>query len=241
MHPQNPDSLRIELTFQRFEDAISAYVQARQNTTQALFIEGDIAVGAVRLAQDRAQAHGQPQPPVEDVLTEVASAVGVGRTTIYDRWLTARVFPPGAENPAVYWSQHLICAREWTADDPDAPFYWLGRCAEGGWTVARLKHEIEDAKRRGATVEDLLDEWESGAIAREPVYLLDAAEVTIRMSGPGEIVLAGDIHLVDVNGRPVRLGEHGRAVATVVFYPDPDPAHEPHDSCTLPENQIFTE
>lgn len=132
-------------TIETLEDATSALTQAIQNEEETLFSQSDII--AVSCEEKKRKAWGMTE---DRILSHFSQATGRRRTTLYNRLLVGRIFPPDRRDPALSWSHHNACAHTWSADNPGAPYEWLLLAGQQGLSVSELK-ELIGGKPEGVT------------------------------------------------------------------------------------------
>jgi len=191
--------------FTSLEDAVSAYVQAREDESSVQFRQSDIAARAC--IEKNRQAWGMSD---EQILDALGKTVEHGRTTMYSRLLVGRVFPKQWREDNIwctrkFWSHFEVCARTWSEADPGAPEAWLRYCVDHDLSVRQLKLEIQAA---GGDVPDA-----------RPVYLFEAVTVTLDA--------LDDRSMTVYFATPPNLGGHvepgTQIVLTAVLEREPEP------------------
>jgi hypothetical protein len=126
-----------EVKFQSLEDITSAYIQATEAETDALFEQGDVILAAVDSGFK-----------VKDVVSHCASLTRRTKRTVFTRYAVARTFKPDVRHRELDWSMHALCAAT------DKPLQWLEIASEGytdangthkGHTYRTLKFAIKNA------------------------------------------------------------------------------------------------
>jgi len=171
------------MIYHDIEEVLSAFIQANEAETGALFDQSDITANAVLcFTLDREQFKGQPiydqlrllpLMKTDEVLAMLGKAAQRSRSAMWQRLRVGRLFPPDKRNPALSWYHHAEAATAFTAADPEAPYRVLEQAADEGWTVRELRHEI-GAQQDGVT---------------QTLYWLDARRCKVTLAESGRLYL----------------------------------------------------
>lgn len=114
--------------FDNLEAITSAYIDASEQETEAMLLQGEIIV--------QAEADGFSAP---EVIRHLASQVRRTARTIQRRYKTSQVFTRDNYNPQLPWELHALCA------ETDKPHEWLAIAADGNLSTRELKLAIKAA------------------------------------------------------------------------------------------------
>lgn len=201
------------------EESVDAFNMARDQESEALFDQSDIAARTC-IERNRA-AWGLTD---EDILEHIGKQTETSRTTMYGRLLVGKVFPRhwredvrNAWCKRKRWTHFEVAARTWSEEDPDAPAVWLEYCVANDLSVRELHREI---KLAGGERPD----------PSRAVYLLRAEEVTVSDICPTSLTVTFDIPLAV----PLKIAQGDRVVIDVVKEAEPREMPEEEEPDKVP-------
>lgn len=162
------------VTFSSLDDVAAEFVRATDVETGALFVQGQIVLGAVGQGWD-----------VDEVAAFCAAHVRRTKRTIYRRYTVARTFPQ--PHPALTWEFHAICADVVDYRQADETAIQQQQAAARKWLDIAAAEEYSTRQLRQAI--GLSPE------PRELEYLLNDADTVIQrivrlpLTGTFEVVL----------------------------------------------------
>jgi hypothetical protein len=162
------------MTYTNLEEIASAYVQAAQAESEALFQQGDVLIEAI-----------EDGWRVKDVVRHCASLTRRTTRTVFSRYHVSKVFTPELRDDALDWSIHALCA------DTPKPYDWLALAADG-YDDENGVHHDHSYRTLKAAIKAAGGEPD----ANKPVYLLDNVEAMIYrvtqlpLTGTLEVTLA---------------------------------------------------